>query len=198
VAAAALLDHDLGLSWVEQGGTVRTAHALHSDGNVWLIDPWDDAPALEAAAKLGQPRAVIQLLDRHNRDCAEIAARLGIPHLKVPGAVPDSPFEVDPVVDARKWKEVALWWEAERTLVVAEAVGTVPVFAVGRRVGMHPLLRLKPPQRRLSVRRPERLLVGHGAPLATDANAALAEALAHARSDLPKLILTFPMLLKRG
>jgi hypothetical protein len=192
---ATLVEHPLGITWVERGGTVRSSHALSSDGTVWLIDPFEDEPALRRAAELGQPRAVVQLLDRHNRDCAAIAARLGVPHLRLPEAIDDSPFEAFPVIRGRFWKEVGLWWAAERTLVIAEAVGTVPVFTAGRRLGMHPLARVNPPRRALSRFRPERLLVGHGKPLVQDAGAALEEALAHARDDVPRVLMSLPRLL---
>jgi hypothetical protein len=36
------------------------------------------------------------------------------------------------------WKEVALWWPAEQTLIVAEAIGTAALFALGRPAGVHP------------------------------------------------------------
>ena len=68
----------------------RTAHALSSGGQVWLIDPFDDEPALQAAATLGRPAGVLQLLDRHNRDCDSIAARLGVPLLRLPDRAPDA------------------------------------------------------------------------------------------------------------
>lgn len=190
--------HRLGLSWTEQGGTVRTSHALRADGRVWLIDPFDDSGALAAAAQLGPAAGVIQLLDRHNRDCATIAAGLGVPHLRVPERVAEAPFEIVPVVSLRFWDEVAIWWPAERALVIAEAVGTAPAFALGRAAGVHPLLRPLPPRGRLGRWHPEALLVGHGAPLLSGGDAALAAALAHARGDLPKLILSLPKLARGG
>ena len=67
------MQHELGISWVGPGAIARAAHAVADGGRVWLIDPFDDTGALEAAAQLGQPAAVIQLLDRHNRDCQSIA-----------------------------------------------------------------------------------------------------------------------------
>ena len=56
---------------------------------------------------LGRPRAVIQLLDRHNRDSETLAERLAIPWERVPGNLRGTPFEV---IDFKKnrWKEVAL------------------------------------------------------------------------------------------
>jgi hypothetical protein len=194
---ATIHEHDLGLTWVERGGTVRSAHALRDGDRMWLIDPWEMPDAITRAVALGTPAGVIQLLDRHNRDCAAIAARLAVPHLKVPDAVPDSPFEVLEVVENRLWHERALWWAAENTLIVAEAVGTVPVFAVGRPLGMHPGLRLRPPERALTRHRPDRVLVGHGPPVLDGAAAAIDGALAGARRDVPKLLISLPKLVRQ-
>jgi hypothetical protein len=90
---------------------------------VWLIDPFEDGAALEAAAALGQPAGVIQLLDRHQRDGEQIADRLGVALLRLPATLPKTPFEVVSVVARPWWREIALWWPAERTLIVAEAIG---------------------------------------------------------------------------
>ena len=187
--------HALGLTWMEESGMRRAAHALRDGDQVWLIDPFEDEMALSAAAELGRPAGVIQLLDRHNRDCSEIAQRLEVERHRLPRSLPGSPFSIVPVIRQRWWREVALWWEQADALVVAEAVGTAPVFALGRRLGVHPMLRLTPP-RGLAAHRPEWLLVGHGSPLESGAAEALDEALANARSDLPKLALKLPTLLR--
>jgi hypothetical protein len=189
--------HALGLTWVETTGMQRAAHALRDGDRVWLVDPFEDEVALAAAAELGRPAAVLQLLDRHNRDCSEIAQRLEVERHRVPGSVPNSPFTIISVARRRWWHEVALWWEAQQALVVAEAVGTAPVFALSRPLGVHPMLRLTPP-RVLSGRPAERLFVGHGSPLQSGAAAALDEALANALSDLPRLALTLPSLLRKS
>jgi hypothetical protein len=139
---ATLQRHALGLTWIEQGAVARAAHALASEERVWLIDPFEDQQALEAAAALGRPAGVLQLLDRHNRDCEPIASRLGVPLLRLPERATDTPFEIVPVLSRCGWNEVALWWARERALIVAEAVGTAPAFTLGRRVGVHPILRL--------------------------------------------------------
>jgi hypothetical protein len=188
--------HALGLTWSERGGMARAAHALRSGEQVWLVDPFDDESALQQAATLGRPVGVLQLLDRHNRDCKELASRLGVRLLRVPGEVPDSPFEVVPVLSRWGWKEVALWWAQERALIVAEAIGTAPAFALGRRAGVHPMLRLTPPRSQLSGYRPALLLVGHGRALDSDAATALDDALAHSRSDIPQLVIKLPQLLR--
>lgn len=172
----------------------RAAHALLAGGKVWLIDPFEDEAALGAATELARPAAVIQLLDRHNRDCRAIAQRLEVPWLRLPAVVPDSPFATVPVVSKRWWNEVALWWEEQHALIVAEAVGTSPAFGLGEPVGVHPLLRLTPP-RRLGRYRPERLLVGHGTAVESGAAAELDRALAASRSGIPKLLIKLPSLL---
>src|ERR1700749_571027 len=174
----------------------RAAHALRAEGPVWLIDPFEGEDALSAATELGTPAGVIQLLDRHNRDCGAIAQRLEVPLLRLPTDPSDSPFQAIPVISRPWWREVALWWESERALVVAEALGTVPAFALGRRVGVHPLLRLRPPSGPLTARSPERLLVGHGAALESGAASAIRDALSGSLSDIPQLVLKLPSLVR--
>jgi len=196
--SATLQPHALGLTWIEQRTIARTAHALRSEERVWLIDPFDDQQALQYAASLGRPAGVLQLLDRHDRDCEPVAKRLGVPLLRVPDRAPDTPFEVVPILSWALWKEVALWWAQKRALIVAEAVGTAPPFALGRRAGVHPMLRLTPPRSQLSRYRPEMLLVGHGRTIESDAAAALDDALARSRSDLPRLLIRLPKLLRGG
>lgn len=188
--------HALGITWIEPGGMVRASHALAHDERVWLIDPFDDPDALEAAASLGPAAGVLQLLDRHNRDGEAIAARLDIPLIRLPTRIPDTPFVVVPVIDRMGWKEIALWWEEKRALVVAEALGTAPAFALGRRAGVHPLLRLLPPRSQFAAHQPEMLLVGHGQTIESGAAAALDDALDHSRSDIPRLLAALPGLLR--
>jgi hypothetical protein len=192
---AKLQRHALGVTWVEQNAMARAAHAVLVDQRVWLIDPYEDTEALAAVAELGTPAGVLQLLDRHNRDCAPIAQRLGVPLSRLPVDGSGLPFEVIPLISTRWWREVALWWADERVMVVAEAVGTAPAFALGRRAGVHPMLRPVPP-RKLSRFQPERLLVGHGDAIEAGADAALREALAASRRDIPRLLVSLPKLLR--
>jgi len=191
------LEHELGLTWVTDDAMERASHALADDGRVWLVDPVDDAPALERAAALGAPQAVLQLLDRHNRDCAAIATRLGVPHLRLPEVVPGSPLECHRIVRRRFWNEVALWWPQRRALIVAEELGTAPVFAVGSGpVGVHPVLRLVAPGALRSFA-PLHLLAGHGPPVHGDRTPQdVADALARSRQDAPRLLLRLPRLLR--
>jgi hypothetical protein len=183
-----------GFGWIVEESMTRTSHALAADAKVWLVDAVDWPEAIERALTLGEPAGVLQLLDRHNRDCAAIADRLGIPHIVAPDEVPGSPFRCVPVVRRKRWAETALWWAEERTLVVAEAVGTNRFFTAGKApLGVHVLLRLTPPQV-LGQFGPNRLLVGHGEGLHGPGTAdALARALATSRRGLPGVLLRLPL-----
>lgn len=151
------------VGWTEDEGVRRTAHALAPEGSVWLVDPFDAEGVDERVRALGEPAGVIQLLDRHRRDCAGFAQRLGVPLHVVPETVDGSPFWFVPLVRRRMWSEVALWWPERRILVCADALGTVPqYFSVpGEVAGVHPVLRLLPPRALVGLD-PLHLLVGHG------------------------------------
>jgi hypothetical protein len=185
-----------GFSWVVEEPMTRTSHALAAGGGVWVVDPVDDAGALERVAGLGEPQAVLQLLDRHNRDSEAVAKRLGVPHVVAPRAVPESPFAVVQLVRRPWWKEVALWWEGERLLLVPEAVGTNGFYTGGRgKVGVHLFLRPFPPRRALGGFEPEHLLVGHGEGIhGPEATAALRFALADSRRGLLPTLRSLPSL----
>jgi hypothetical protein len=192
VSRASVEEHPLGLTWVLAEPMERAFHALVADGRVWLVDPLDD-PGLEDATSLGEPAAVLQLLDRHNRDCAEVAARLGVPHLKVPDSVPGSPFEAIAALRMPRWKETALWWPQRQALVVAEVLAGNPMHTGGKRkVGMHLFLRAWPPSS-LRDYRPQHLLLGHGHGLhGAEATAGVEAAYARSRRDLPRVLAGLP------
>ena len=194
---ATLHPHPLGLSWTMDEPMLRSSHALATDTGVWLVDPVDDEDALSAVAALGPPAGVVQLLDRHGRDGVAVAARLGVPHVRLPAALPDSPFQVLRVLDVPGWRERALWWPEPRALVVAEAVGTGRVYTLGAApAGMHFLLRPWPPAA-LRGFVPEHLLPGHGPPLhGPEAADGLRAAYARARRDLLRLPLAVPDVLR--
>jgi hypothetical protein len=188
-------EHDLGFSWLADASEkgARACHAVVSDGRVWIIDPIDVEGLDARIAALGEPVAVLQLLDRHNRDCGPIAERLGVPLQKVPfDGVPGSPFEVVEVVNNGRWKEVALWWPQRRALIVPESVGVTDYFrGGGEAVGTHPLMRFKPPKQQLGGFEPEHLLTGHGTGMhGPGTAAALRDSLEHARRRIPSAIVS--------
>jgi hypothetical protein len=190
--------HAVGVTWHESEGMGRAAHAVTDGQRVWFIDPFENTEALAAAAELGEPAGVIQLLDRHKRDGEAIARRLGVALERVPAQLPGTPFEVVSIVARPWWREVALWWPEQETLIVAEAVGTAPLFALGRPAGVHPMLRAVPPRAALGRFAPQRLLVGHGPALESGGGPALSQALSSSRADLPRFVLKLPSVIRRG
>lgn len=170
----------------------RAGHAVLAGGGVWLIDPPDGEGLDAAVAELGPAAGVLQLLDRHPRDCAAVAERLGVPLHVVPvGTVPGLPFDVLPLWHLPAWKEDALWLPEERVLVVPEALVGAPSFAApGERVGVHPMRRLLPPGNlRRYADEVDHLLLGHGDALhGEEARAAVRDALHGSRRRLPQLL----------
>jgi hypothetical protein len=142
----------------------RTSHAILAGGRVWVTDALDGFGVEERIRALGEPAAVVQLLDRHNRDCAAVAERLGVPlHVTPFDGVDGAPFEVIPVVRRKRWQEVAVWFAAERILAVGDALGTADYYRAGDEpVAVHPLLRLAPPRRAFAGLEPLHVLCGHG------------------------------------
>lgn len=182
---------DFGFGWIDEQRVPRTSHALAADGGVWLFDPVDVPGLDERLGELGEPRGVVQLLDRHQRDCEPLARRLGVPLHQVPfGGVPGSPFDVVRLVRIPGWRELAAWWPEQRALVTADALGTLPYFREpGELLGVHPVLRLTPP-RRLYAYDPLHLLVGHGEGIhGEETGAHLRRALGRSRRGLPAALL---------
>jgi hypothetical protein len=174
-----------GFGWAIDEPLERTSHAVRVDGRVWLIDPVDAAELEDRIRALGDPAGVLQLLDRHARDGAAWAARLGVPLVRAFEGLAGTPFQALPVLDNRFWREVALWEPQSRTLLCADVLGALEFFRAGEeRIGMHPLLRLAPPRSLLSVA-PERVLVGHGGGIHQDAAAAVHDTVRNARRRIP-------------
>ena len=186
------------IGWLDDDDRMRrTSHALAHDGRVWLFDVVDDPRIEEWVRGLGEPAGVVQLLDRHGRDCAAVAERLGVPHHVVPDSLPGTPFEFRPIRRGRWWREVALWWPERKLLLCADAIGTIPYFCAGDEpAGVHPFLRPVPP-RSLRGLEPEHLLVGHGEGI-HHRPAVLEHALRTARRRIPRWFLGLPRLLRAG
>jgi hypothetical protein len=181
-------EFEQGLGWFREGDKLRrTSHAIRSGDRLWLIDTIDGPGLDERIRSLGEPAGIIQLLDRHKRDCAAMAARFGVP-LHVLEA-PDG-LEARRIRDSRIWREIALWFPEQRILVCGDAFGSLGYFrAKGEPFGVHPFLRLFPPKRALDGIEPERILFGHGPGYhGPDAAHALEEALRTSRRRLPKAL----------
>jgi hypothetical protein len=178
-------EFEAGFGWIVDEFMERCSHALVVDGRVWVIDPVDGDGVEERVHAAGTPAGVLQLLDRHNRDCAALAARLGVRlHLVPQGSL--GPFACIAVKNSRSWNEIAIWWPERRILVCADALGTTQYFCAGNeRLGVHPLLRVRPPRRQLGALQPDVILCGHGEGVFDDAGAALREALSTSRRRIP-------------
>jgi hypothetical protein len=199
VAAAFCDELPFAFGWIspEPPRLERASHALVEGGRVWLVDPVEIEGLEARIASAGEPAGVIQLLDRHDRDCAKLAERYGVPLLRTPfGGVEGSPFETHRVVDVPLWREVALWWPERRTLVVADALGTASYYlGPGERLAVNPLLRLVPP-RSLARFEPQHVLCGHGEGVhGAEASVALHDGLRTARREAPAWLAG---LLRRG
>lgn len=182
-----------GFGWIVEEAVTRTSHVLAANGTFWLVDPVDWPEAIDRALGLGEPAGVIQLLDRHNRDCAALAERLGVPHVVVPDELPGTPFAFVPVLRRKRWRESALWWPETRTLVLADALGTNRFYTGGKApIGVHVLLGLTPPNALLELE-PDHVLVGHGEGLSSaEATTALHEAVRASRRRLPGVLVRLP------
>jgi len=178
-------EFDGGFGWIADEFMERCSHALVEDGRVWVIDAVDGDGVEERIRAAGTPAGVVQLLDRHNRDCAALAARLGVRHHVVPnGSL--GPFACIAVKKSHSWNEIALWWPDRRVLVCADVLGTAPYFCAGdERLAVHPLLRLRPPRRQLGALQPHVILCGHGEGVLDGAGVALREALSTSRRRIP-------------
>jgi hypothetical protein len=117
-------EFDGGFGWIVDEFMERCSHALVDDGRVWVIDPVDGEGVEERIRAAGTPAGVLQLLDRHNRDCSALAVRLGVRHHVVPhGSL--GPFAFIGVRDSGSWNEVALWWPERRVLVCGHGEGVL-------------------------------------------------------------------------
>lgn len=172
--------------WIDPqpGWMLRAAHAVALDGRVWVLDPFDQPGAEEGVRALGEPAGVVQLLDRHGRDCAAWAQRLGVKLHVLPAAL--APWEVIPIPSLPGWREVALWHPGTATLVVADALAAAPGYSGGAdKVAVHPLLRPRPP-RRLGAQPVRHLLLGHGPGVhGPEAEQAVAHALETTLTGIP-------------
>lgn len=183
-------EFDHGFGWQAADELLqRTSHAILAGGSAWVTDVIDAPGIDERIRALGEPAGVVQLLDRHARDCEAVARRLGVPlHVTPFDGVADAPFEVAAVSRKPFWREVALYFSEERVLVCGDALGSLPYFRAGSEpFGVHPLLRLMPPRRAFGGLEPEHLLFGHGEGThGATTGPALHEALATARRRLPQ------------
>jgi hypothetical protein len=194
------------ISWTpEPGGALECqSHAVTDGTRTWVIDPID-TPGIDELLKALPPIAdVIVLLDRHLRDSYAVGKRYGVVPLvpkgtRTPKGEPARPYDRDLAgtpfdvlqVPAHipRWRERALWWPEEATLIVADCLGSADYYLAGDdRLAVHPLMRHLPP-RDLRAVEPTTICVGHGPAITEDATAALTAALHTSRRRLPQYAL---------
>jgi hypothetical protein len=212
-----VIDHgDGGLGWLAYPDETmqRASHALTTPEGIWIIDPVDADGVDDCLAELGdesdgpsEVAGVAVCLDRHKRDVAAIASRHSVdvfvptwmsgvaeeidaPVSRFSGELGDSGFQSFVIRDSSlpPWQEAGLFNPETGTMVIPESVGTASYFLAGdERLGVHPMLRLTPPEGLRSQGRPERVRLGHGAGISGDAAAAVETALTASRANTPSL-----------
>lgn len=176
-----------GLSWIaypdEQAQ--RASHALVTAAGVWIVDPVDANGLDDQLAALGEVAGVLVIQDRHTRDAAQVARRHDVP-VHVPdwmtlvrdklemtaepigSALPGTDYTVERLINTDDWEEAVLINDTTNTMVVPEALGTLSAFRVDdNELGVHPAL--EDPPDRLTEWEPERILVGHGTSIHSEA-----------------------------
>jgi hypothetical protein len=198
-----------GVGWIAYPDETmeRASHALDTDDGLWLVDPVDADGLDDLLAEFGAVAGVVVCLDRHKRDAAAIARRhdvtvhiptwmsgvaseIDAPINRFTGDLGDSGYELFEIRDSSlpPWQEAGLYNADTGTLVVPESIGTADYFLLdGERLGVHPMLRLSPPREVLGRYSPERILVGHGEGVLTDAASALDAALSTSKRDAVSL-----------
>lgn len=196
---------DRGFGWMAHPEEFmqRTSHAIASDQGVWLVDPLDMDGLGALLDEHGPVAGVVLTLDRHRRDAATLAsehevaihtpeALMGsVRTMDVPITTTDrfaavTGFDAIPVVSVPGWREYALYDRVGGTLICADAIGSASYFlGPGKRLGVHPMLRIRPPRDALGSITAERVLTGHGPGVLEDGTNALHEALADARREAP-------------
>lgn len=195
--------HADGVGWIANPDETmqRASHAISLDGEIYVLDPVDAEGVDDLLGSLdGSVAGVVVCLDRHQRDAGAVARRHDVP-VFVPTWMDGVEFQGvrrerfdTQVTDGLRtirvresrlppWQEAGLYAEQTGTLYIPESVGTTAYMVTDdERLGVHPMLRLFPPDT-LRGLDPDRILVGHGAGIAEDATAALASALRTSRGN---------------
>lgn len=185
----------------------RVSHAIVGDsGGVWLIDPLDAPGVDDLFTELGDVVGVAILSNYHARDADVFAERHDVPvylprwmgrveeRIEAPverytSALGDSGFHIRKCSPLPGWHEALAYRNSDRTLYVADVLGTAAGATVREeRIGVYLLARLFPP---LAVGEytPERILVGHGTGVFKNAASELADALTGAHRRFPAALL---------
>lgn len=212
---------DRGLGWLsypDEDGE-RASHAVvGGEGGVWVIDPIDAPGVDELLAELGEVVGVAVLSNYHARDAGGIAERHGVPvHLpewmgrveeridedvsivRYAERLGDSGFRMKQCSLGLGTQEAVAYRQSDRTLYVADMLGTLPFATVGEeRIGVYLTMRLFPPHETFEEYTPERIILGHGTGILEDADEALTDALSGARRGFPRALLSSQKQIRAG
>ena len=173
----------------------RTSHAVVEDGDVYLIDPVDAENLDQKIDESGEVKGIILLFERHERDSEKLAERYDCPVYvpewfereldaevkKISEKVPGTDWEIHTVVESRMANEAAIYNEDNRTLIVADSLGTAKhLRGRGEKLGMSPLYRLNPPQKLLDFES-ERIFCGHGEGIRENATVTMKDTISKGR-----------------
>lgn len=201
---------DAGFGWLahpDETG-MRASHALVGDGGgVWVFDPLD-APGIDAEIEsLEEVAGVVVCSAYHARDADRFARRFDVPvyvprwlervsgQIDAPlerfeGELEASGFRARQASPLPGWSEAILYRRSDGTLYVPDLLGTAPPYLAGdERLAVYLLCRPVVPTGVFEGIAPERILVGHGTGVFTDAASVLAEALGTARRRFPRALL---------
>ncbi|WP_226480308.1 hypothetical protein [Natrinema amylolyticum] len=203
-------EFDGGVGWLahpDEAG-MRASHALLGDGgDVWLFDPLAAPGIDEEIASLGDVAGVVVCSAYHARDADRFARRFDVPvfvpqwldrvseRIDAPlerfdGALANSGFRAREASPVPGWSEAIVYRRSDPTLYVPDLLGTAPLYLTGdERLAVYLLLRPVVPTAVFEGIAPERILLGHGTGVFTDAASALADALATARRRFPRALL---------
>jgi hypothetical protein len=181
----------------------RASHLLVGSDGVWLFDPLDIPGLDELVADYGELAGVAICSNYHARDADAIASRHDVPIYmptwltrlegrfssaveRCESTLGSSGFELFQYSPLPGYDEAVAYRQRDGTLYVPDALGTAPFYTVDdERLACYGVIRLIPPRSFFEQFDPDRVLVGHGEGVFTDAEAALEDALAGARRRLP-------------
>lgn len=173
----------------------RTSHSFVDDG-VYLVDPVDAENLDQKIKEYGEVKGIVILFGRHTRDSEEIAKRYECPIYvpewfsrdlkgevkKIKDKVPGTDWEIHTVKDSSISREAVLYNRKNKTLIVADTLGTAKhLRGRGEELGMSPLYRFNPPKKLLEFN-PERIFCGHGKAVTEKASEKLKQTIKRGRT----------------
>ena len=205
--APRVTEFDGGIEWLAHPAEAgrRASHLFTGSHGCWLFDPLEIPNLDDHIAAAGGLAGIAMLSNYHARDADAIATRhevaVTVPpwldraadRLTAPlersTTLGESGFQFTRYNPVPGYEEAIAYRDSDQTLYVPDALGTAPFYTVAdERLACYRLLRVRPPRALFEPFAPDRILVGHGMGVFTNATAALRDALDGARRRLPTVI----------